>query len=245
MGYDIREVWLAPVLLEPRRRPIHVLLRAFPVSLIFFENNLADGRYTCIPGLSLLFTWPLKIPLYTDIIQPSRPDYIFSCSYRTTCKPILLFIYFSHFLSDSERNQLTYSFDTAMSQKSRFKQQEQGNLVIRKSFPQLPYGTIHNPKFVVTPTGSKLLVSGWWAYCRKPVSWDPLLFSLSLKGRKGKGLTFISRVLPVTLELRCRLYPKLDLGTHHRFWEPNPLLPASFLLRNGKRPKHHCLETIS
>jgi Delta24(24(1))-sterol reductase len=72
-----------------------------------------------------------------------------------------------------------------MSQKSRFKMQGQGVFTYRKTFPQLPYGTIKNPEFIQTKHGlvsifsssesgsdlsvsNKLLTSGWWRYCRKP-----------------------------------------------------------------------------
>jgi hypothetical protein len=111
-----------------------------------------------------------------------------------------------------------------MSQKSRFKQQEAGTLVIRNTFPQLPYGTIHDPKFVVTPTGSKLLVSGWWGYCRKPV-------------RTTRHYHHCDSIEPFfSKELCRRLYPKLDLGSHHGFWKPDPLLPAPLLFRNGISP---------
>jgi len=61
-----------------------------------------------------------------------------------------------------------YIWDTAMSQKSRFKMQQQGVFTYRKTFPQLPGGTITEPDFIQTKHGNKLLVSGWWKYCRKP-----------------------------------------------------------------------------
>lgn len=40
-----------------------------------------------------------------------------------------------------------------MSQKSRFKMQTQGITTYRKTFPQLPYGTLHNPKYIQTAHG--------------------------------------------------------------------------------------------
>lgn len=48
--------------------------------------------------------------------------------------------------------------------------QQDGNTRIRKTFPQLPGGTVENPKFIQTQHGNKLLVDGWWAWARKPVS---------------------------------------------------------------------------
>ncbi|CAE6487015.1 unnamed protein product [Rhizoctonia solani] len=61
-----------------------------------------------------------------------------------------------------------YIFDTAMSQKSRFKMQMQGTYTPRWTFPQLPYGTVENPTFIQTAHGNKLLTSGWWGCARKP-----------------------------------------------------------------------------
>lgn len=55
-----------------------------------------------------------------------------------------------------------------MSQKSRFKMQTQGIFEYRKTFPQLPRGTLHNPKYIQTAHGNRLLIDGWWAYSRKP-----------------------------------------------------------------------------
>lgn len=48
--------------------------------------------------------------------------------------------------------------------------QQDGNMRVRKTFPQLPGGTVKNPKFIQTKQGNKLLIDGWWAYARKPVS---------------------------------------------------------------------------
>ena len=62
-----------------------------------------------------------------------------------------------------------YIWDTSMSQKSRFKMQTQGITTFRNTFPQLPGGTIQNPKFIQTAHGNRLLVDGWWAWSRKPV----------------------------------------------------------------------------
>ena len=42
------------------------------------------------------------------------------------------------------------SFDTSMSQKSRFRMQMQGTYQYRYTFPQLPWGTLKNPTYVQT-----------------------------------------------------------------------------------------------
>ena len=63
-----------------------------------------------------------------------------------------------------------YIFDTSMSQKSRFKMQGQGITTYRKTFPQLPWGTLKEPAYIQTAHGNRLLIDGWWRYSRKPVS---------------------------------------------------------------------------
>ena len=62
-----------------------------------------------------------------------------------------------------------FIFDTSMAQKSYFKMEQDGNSrPPRNTFPNLPYSRVKNPKFVRTHLGGKLLVDGWWKYCRKP-----------------------------------------------------------------------------
>ena len=52
-------------------------------------------------------------------------------------------------------------WDTTNSQKNRFRQQERGTHVERKAFPQLPWGTLNNPKTIKTDTGDSILIDGW------------------------------------------------------------------------------------
>ena len=60
-----------------------------------------------------------------------------------------------------------YVWDTAQSQRNRFRMQLNGSYVKRKAFPQLPWGTLKNPRYLDTEAGSKLLVDGWWKRARK------------------------------------------------------------------------------
>lgn len=60
-----------------------------------------------------------------------------------------------------------YVWDTANSQKNRFRMQRRGTFVERKTFPQLPWGTLKNPKFIETASGDQLLIDGWYRYGRK------------------------------------------------------------------------------
>ncbi|KAL0637629.1 C-24(28) sterol reductase [Maublancomyces gigas] len=54
-----------------------------------------------------------------------------------------------------------YVFDTCNSQKNRFRQMEKGTLIVRNTFPQLPWQTIENPTFIKCKNGGTLLTSGW------------------------------------------------------------------------------------
>jgi delta24(24(1))-sterol reductase len=60
-----------------------------------------------------------------------------------------------------------YVWDTAQSQKNRFRMQERGTYLRRRTFPQLPWGTLENPRYLRTANGGTLLVDGWWAWARK------------------------------------------------------------------------------
>ncbi|KAL7541714.1 hypothetical protein ACHAWF_007002 [Thalassiosira exigua] len=60
-----------------------------------------------------------------------------------------------------------YIWDTANSQKNRFRMQQRGTFVKRYAFPQLPWGTLHNPSYIKTKHGNKLLTGGWWGVARK------------------------------------------------------------------------------
>jgi len=60
-----------------------------------------------------------------------------------------------------------YVWDTAQSQRNRYRMQERGTYIPRKTFPQLPWGTLkYPPELMKTPHGT-LLVDGWWKYARK------------------------------------------------------------------------------
>lgn len=72
-----------------------------------------------------------------------------------------------------------YIWDTANSQKNRFRMTQAGTYVPRKTFPQLPWGTLHNPEFIRTRHGSLLLTSGWWGLARKIHYTADLMMALS------------------------------------------------------------------
>ncbi|TVY40798.1 Delta(24(24(1)))-sterol reductase, partial [Lachnellula subtilissima] len=70
-------------------------------------------------------------------------------------------------------------WDTTNSQKNRFRAQERGTLVERKTFPQLPWQTVKNPRTIKTKTGDSILVDGWYGYARKIHYTCDLYFALT------------------------------------------------------------------
>lgn len=49
----------------------------------------------------------------------------------------------------------------------RFRAQLNNESIIRKTFPQLPYATIHNPTYLTTPSGETVITSGVYGWARK------------------------------------------------------------------------------
>ncbi|KAL2258420.1 hypothetical protein VTK26DRAFT_8283 [Humicola hyalothermophila] len=58
-------------------------------------------------------------------------------------------------------------WDSCNSQKNRFRAMEKGKLIVRNTFPQVPWQTIHNPKTIETGLGDKILADGWYGLARK------------------------------------------------------------------------------
>ncbi|KEZ43431.1 Delta(24(24(1)))-sterol reductase [Scedosporium apiospermum] len=59
-------------------------------------------------------------------------------------------------------------WDTTNSQKNGFRQMERGQLVQRKTFPQLPWQVVKNPRVIETDAGDRILADGWFGLVRKP-----------------------------------------------------------------------------
>ncbi|KAL9036590.1 MAG: hypothetical protein Q9214_006063 [Letrouitia sp. 1 TL-2023] len=70
-------------------------------------------------------------------------------------------------------------WDTTNSQKNRFRQEERGTLIERRTFPQLPWQTVKNPKKIKTKTGDSILADGWYGYARKIHYTADLYFALA------------------------------------------------------------------
>ncbi|KAI4161703.1 MAG: hypothetical protein LQ342_004711 [Letrouitia transgressa] len=64
-------------------------------------------------------------------------------------------------------------------QKNRFRQEERGTLIERRTFPQLPWQTVKNPKKIKTKTGDSILADGWYGYARKIHYTADLYFALA------------------------------------------------------------------
>ncbi|KAJ3283029.1 hypothetical protein HK104_010581 [Borealophlyctis nickersoniae] len=76
-------------------------------------------------------------------------------------------------------NMVRLERDTANSQKNRFRMSMAGTYIPRHTFPQLPWGTLHNPTYIRTKHGSLLLTSGWWGVARKIHYTADLMMALS------------------------------------------------------------------
>ncbi|MGB5348728.1 MAG: hypothetical protein WBN10_03970, partial [Polyangiales bacterium] len=102
---------------------------------------------------------------FSSMYIASRPPFEHSAGFTVFCFLLLFGSY--------------YVWDTAQSQRNRFRMQLNGSYVKRKAFPQLPWGTLHNPRYLDTEAGSKLLVDGWWRYARKIHYTADILMALS------------------------------------------------------------------
>lgn len=49
----------------------------------------------------------------------------------------------------------------------RFRAQQRNEPIIRKTFPQLPYATLKDPRYLTTPSGDTIIISGVYAWARK------------------------------------------------------------------------------
>ncbi len=150
----------------------------FMVVAHFLYTNACMKGEECIPttwdifyekwGWMLVF-WNLAgVPFvycFNSMYIASRPPFEHSVAYTVFCFLLLFGSY--------------YVWDTAQSQRNRFRMQLNGSYVKRKAFPQLPWGTLDNPRYLDTEVGSKLLVDGWWRYARKIHYTADILMALS------------------------------------------------------------------
>lgn len=150
----------------------------FMVVAHFLYTNACMKGEECIPttwdifyekwGWMFVF-WNLAvIPFvycFSSMYIASRPPFEHSIPLTVFCFALLFGAY--------------YVWDTANSQRNRFRMQLNGSYVKRRAFPQLPWGTLKNPRDLDTEIGSRLLVDGWWRYARKPNYTADMLMALS------------------------------------------------------------------
>lgn len=89
-----------------------------------------------------------------------------------------------------------WMWDTANSQKNGFRQMERKQLLQRKTFPQLPWQVIENPKVLETNAGDRIMVDGWFAIIRKPNYVPDIFFSFSWGLITGFKYVFPPRIFP-------------------------------------------------
>ncbi|KAL9011729.1 MAG: hypothetical protein Q9173_003450 [Seirophora scorigena] len=87
-------------------------------------------------------------------------------------RPALVAFYASYLLA-------YWVWDTTNSQKNRFRQEERGTLIERRTFPQLPWQTVKNPRIIKTQAGESILADGWYGYARKIHYTADMYFALS------------------------------------------------------------------
>ncbi|KZZ86954.1 Delta(24(24(1)))-sterol reductase [Ascosphaera apis ARSEF 7405] len=144
-----------------------------------YANACAKGEECIVPtwdmyyekwGFMLIF-WNLSgVPLSychcTIYLANHHPD-----TYRWN-KFALFLLYVAYIF-------VYWVWDTTNSQKNRFRQQQRGDMITRKTFPQLPWQTVENPKTITSKKGYTLLVDGWYGYARKIHYTCDIFFAIS------------------------------------------------------------------
>ncbi|MGZ3707810.1 MAG: delta(24(24(1)))-sterol reductase, partial [Bdellovibrionota bacterium] len=166
MFFEIRISWilLFLVTLSAALKQVEILgtltaSSAFMVVAHFLYTNACQKGEECIPptwdffyenfGWYLAF-WNCSGVAFTYSFQSlyllKNGPIVHSTPYMVLIFSMLFFAY--------------YIWDTSQSQKNRFRMKLQGTYVKRHTFPQLPWGTLENPKYLKTKSGSTLLIDG-------------------------------------------------------------------------------------
>ena len=86
--------------------------------------------------------------------------------------PLLVLLFTSYLF-------MYWIWDTTNSQKNRFRAASRGTPVTRKTFPQLPWQTVENPRTIKTTAGDEILADGWYGKARKIHYTCDLYFALT------------------------------------------------------------------
>lgn len=126
-------------------------------------------------------------------------------------------------------------WDTANSQKNRFRQAEKGTLGYRTAFPQLPWREISNPQTIETETGDSILVDGW---CMSKIdNPGPVPFTLSLTDFGTDGY---ARKLHYTCDVFFALTWGLVTGFESPFPWFYPVFFTCMITHRALRDFHRC-----
>ena len=145
-------------------------------------------------------------------------------------------------------------WDTANGQKNSFRMMERGTFVKRRTFPQLPWQELYNPKAIDTKTGDRILADGWYGLARKvhyscdaffAISWGlitgfdspfpwfyPVFFCVMIGHRAMRDIP------------RCRKKYG-DAWTEYERRVPYLFIPVSFILPNKMANSRRLFNLIS
>ena len=171
-----------------------------------YINACAKGE-ECIPqtwdmfhekwGFMVIFWNFAGVPFtycYSIVCMAAHPPEYYRFSTLTYIFMFSLLL-FAHFV-----------FDSSMAQKSRFRMQLQGTLKVRWSFPQWPWSTLKDPRYLQTEHGNALLIDGWWQFLRKPnytADWTQAFLWGAIAGTRSVIPYYYSLFFLAVLTHRC------------------------------------------
>ncbi|KAH6662900.1 Delta(24(24(1)))-sterol reductase [Plectosphaerella plurivora] len=145
----------------------------------FYANACAKGEELIITSWDIYYEkWGFMLAFWTMAGVPFT--YCHSAIYLALHHPseyqfngtALAVLHVAHLL-------VYWAWDTGNSQKNMFRAQGRGVAVVRKTFPQLPWKFVKNPKIIKTNTGDDILCDGWYGLARKIHYTCDMLFAVS------------------------------------------------------------------